>query len=136
MRREYVTDMQAVVWHLFAPERLGRAAQALLLDADAGLVKIYVPAVVLAEMIMVVERKRLKRGNLPQLFAHLETMQNNRSYELLPLLPSHVKDSHTLTAIPDIFDRLIVAETLRLGLPLITSDTVITGSGLVTVIWN
>ena len=133
---EYVADTHAVVWHLFARQRLGRAARALLQDADVGLVKIYLPAVALAEMIMVVERKRLPGANLPQMFAYLEARQNNRSYELLPLLPSHVKANHTLTVIPDIFDRLIVAETLRLGLPLITSDTVITGSGLVTVVWN
>ena len=38
------------------------------------------------------------------------------------------------SAIPDIFDRLIVAEALRLGLPLITSDSVIHASGLVNVV--
>lgn len=133
---EYVADTQAAIWHLFARQRLGPAARTVLQDADAGLVKIYLPEVALAEMIMVVERRRIQGANLPQLFAYLQQMQNNRSYELLPLLPAHVIASHTLTAIPDIFDRLVVAETLRLGLPLITSDSVIHASGLVNVVWD
>jgi PIN domain nuclease of toxin-antitoxin system len=44
--------------------------------------------------------------------------------------------SHTLTAISDIFDRLIVADTRRLGVPLLSRDTTIRDSGLVTTIWD
>ncbi|HWQ12437.1 MAG TPA: hypothetical protein VNL77_06545 [Roseiflexaceae bacterium] len=43
--------------------------------------------------------------------------------------PETVIASHTLTAIPDIFDRLVVAEARRLSLPLITRDAPIGGRG-------
>jgi PIN domain nuclease of toxin-antitoxin system len=52
------------------------------------------------------------------------------------LLPETVIESHTFTAIPDIFDRLVVAEARRLGLPLITRDATIKASGLVSVVWD
>ncbi len=67
---------------------------------------------------------------------HLNWMKSQPNYELMPLDPELVISSHTLTAIPDIFDRLIVAEALRLNLPLITRDSVIRASGLVNVIWD
>ncbi|MCI0388309.1 MAG: hypothetical protein MOB07_06040 [Acidobacteria bacterium] len=63
-------------------------------------------------------------------------MELSQYHELLPLLPETAVASRTLTAIPGIFDRLIAAEALRLGLPLITHDSVITNSGLVSVVWD
>jgi PIN domain nuclease of toxin-antitoxin system len=133
---EYVADSQAMVWHLFAPQRLGKRADQVLLDVDVGKVMIYLPAVVIAEMIMVVEKRRLPGAAMSQLVTRLNQMQTRKNYKFLHLDPNLVISSRTLTAIPDIFDRLIVAEALQLGLPLITSDSVIRASGLVNVIWN
>jgi len=133
---EYVADANAIAWHLFARQRLGNAALAALDEAEAGRAKIFIPAVAVAEVIMVVEKHRLQGATMPQLEIELGLMQQSANYELLPLLPDLVISSRTLTAIPDIFDRLIVAESLRFGLPLITSDTVIRSSGLVNVIWD
>ena len=133
---EYVADAHAIAWHLFAQERLGQAALRILDEAVSGLHKIYLPAVALAEVIMVVEKKRLHRATMQQLEIDLALMMRSANYEFLPLWPHHVIDSRTLTVIPDIFDRLIVAEALRLGLPLITHDTVITNSSVVPVIWH
>jgi PIN domain nuclease of toxin-antitoxin system len=73
---------------------------------------------------------------MSQLVTRLNQMQTRKNYKFLHLDPNLVISSRTLTAIPDIFDRLIVAEALQLGLPLITSDSVIRASGLVNVIWN
>jgi len=86
-----ITDAHALLWHLYWPQRLGRAAQRVFSDADAGQVCIHVPAVVVAE---------------------------------------------AFTSIPDIFDRLIVAETISRGVPLVTRDPVIRQSGLVSTIWD
>jgi PIN domain nuclease of toxin-antitoxin system len=133
---EYVADAHAIVWHLFARERLGKAAEAVLDDADAGQAKIFIPAVALAEMIMVVEKQRLQGATMPLLEIEVGLMQQSANYEFLPLLPDLVIVSRTLTAIHEIFDRLIVAEALRLNLPLITRDSVIRSSKLVNTIWD
>jgi PIN domain nuclease of toxin-antitoxin system len=133
---EYVADAHATAWHLFARQRLGKAALAAFDEAEAGRAKIFIPVVAVAEIIMVVEKRRLPGVTMSQLEIELGLMQRSANYELLPLLPDLVIFSRTLTTIPDIFDRLIVAEASRLGLPLITTDSVIRLSGLVNVIWN
>jgi len=133
---EYVADTQAMIWFLFASNRLKQGARSALRDAVAGKAKIYPPAVVIAEMIMIVEKRRIPGAAMAQLVNHLRWMNSQPHYELLPLDPELVISSRTLTVIPDIFDRLIVAEALRLGLPLVTSDSVIHSSGLVNVIWD
>jgi PIN domain nuclease of toxin-antitoxin system len=133
---DYVADAHAMVWHLFAQSRLGKDALTVLTDAAAGNTRIYLPAVAVAEMIMVLEKQRIPGITMSQLEIELELMRNSANYEFLPLFPETVIHSRTLTAIPDIFDRLIVAEAMRLGLPLITADSVIRASGLVSVVWD
>ncbi len=133
---EYVVDAHPLVWHFFTPTRLGSAARTILRDAEAGAHQIYLPAVALAEIIMVIERGRIPGVPMSQLITRLSMTQNLASFDFLPLLPDTIINSHNLTAIPDIFDRLIVAEAVRLGLPLITRDSVIRASGLVTVVWD
>lgn len=133
---EYVADAHALSWYLLASTRLAKTAKFVLREAAAGRVKIYLPAVAIAEMIMTVEKRRLPSATLPELILHLNWMKNQPNYELLPLDPDLVISSHALTVIPDIFDRLIVAEALRLNLPLITCDSVIQKSGAIKVIWD
>lgn len=133
---DYVADTHALIWYLFAESRVGNQALTVLTDAAAGNTRIYIPAVVIAEMIMVVEKRRIPGITMSQLEIELELMRNSASFEFLPLFPETVIQSRTLTAIPDIFDRLIVADALRLGLPLLTGDSVIHASGLVATIWD
>ena len=136
MSPEYVVDTHALVWSMYAPARLGRAAAAVFAEVDAGRAIAQVPAVVVAEVLMVVERGRLPGVGLAHLLPQLEAMRASDNYKLVPLLPEVVIGSHTLTAIPDIFDRLIVAEALVRGLHLVTKDGIIHGAGLVATIWD
>ncbi len=132
---EYVIDTHPLVWSLFAQHRLSTHTRDIFQQTELGAHRIVVPAIVVAELIMVVEKRRVS-ATLPELFVSLTSLQGSSSYQFLPLLPETVINSHTLTAIPDIFDRLIVAEALRLGLPLITRDATIAGVGLVRTVWD
>ncbi len=85
---------------------------------------------------MVVQKGRLPGVALSELLFHLEGMQPSDNYLLRPLLPQTVLDSHRWSSIPDIFDRLIVAESLELGMSLLSCDPVIRDSGLVKMIWD
>ncbi|MEN3335271.1 MAG: hypothetical protein V7641_4636 [Blastocatellia bacterium] len=133
---DYVADAHAMLWHLFDPRRLGAAARAAFVDADSGSARIILPAVVIAEMIMVIERGRLSGITINQLMAVLAAMQSGFNYVLYPLLPEVVIASHALAAMPDIFDRLIVADAQRLRMPLISHDKIISASGLISLVWN
>ncbi|WP_437627679.1 type II toxin-antitoxin system VapC family toxin [Sorangium sp. So ce1151] len=136
MIAEYVTDTHALLWSMYAPARLGSAAQQAFAAADAGSALIHVPAVVVAETIMVIERGRMPGISLAHLLPRLELMRTSDNYRLASLLPEVVLASHTLTAIPDIFDRLIVAEAIHRGTPLISKDAVIRRAALVTTVWD
>lgn len=127
---EYLTDAHALLWHLYGPQRLGEQARQVFADADAGQACIHVPAVVIAEALMVVQKGRLRGVTLAHLLPYLDAMATSDNYPLCPLLP------HTYTVIPDIFDRLIVTEAISRGLSLLTRDTIIRASGLVAVIWD
>ena len=132
---EYVTDTHPLVWALFAPRRLSQRTLAIFEQTAQGNHSIYIPTVVIAELIMVVEKRRVS-ATIPQLLAALHALQTASNYHLLPLIAETVIATHALLVIPDIFDRLIVAEAQRLDLALITRDTTIITSGLINVIWE
>jgi PIN domain nuclease of toxin-antitoxin system len=132
----YVTDAHALLWHLFLPQRLGKAANQAFQASDSGSATICVPAVAIAEMIMVTSKGRLPGATIVELLNHLQRIQTMTNFTLLPLLPETVITSHTLAAIPDIFDRLIVADAQRLNAPLLTRDTTIQATGLVATVWD
>ena len=133
---EYLTDAHALLWHLYGPQRLGAEARQAFADADAGQACIHVPAVVIAEALMVVQKGRLRGVTLAHLLPRLDAMATSDNYPLCSLLPHTVIVSHHYTVIPDIFDRLIVTEAISRGLPLLTRDAMIRASGLVAVIWD
>jgi PIN domain nuclease of toxin-antitoxin system len=64
---DYAADAHAMLWHLFEPRRLGAGARAAFADADSGSSRVFLPAVVVAEMIMVIERGRLPGTTINQL---------------------------------------------------------------------
>ena len=57
--KELVTDTHAFLWHLYLPSRLGPAAREAFAETDAGDARIYIPALVAAEALMVVQKNRL-----------------------------------------------------------------------------
>jgi PIN domain nuclease of toxin-antitoxin system len=105
-------------------------------DVDAGQAVIVIPAVVVAEVIMVVQKGRLSGASLDHLIPYLHSMNESENYPLAPLLPKTVIASHEHTIIPDIFDRLIVTEAILKDLSIITRDQTIRESGLVSTIWD
>jgi len=68
---EYVTDAHSLLWHLYRPQRLGRAAQQAFSASEAGQACIHVPAVVVAEALMVVQKGRLPGVDLSRLVPHI-----------------------------------------------------------------
>jgi PIN domain nuclease of toxin-antitoxin system len=105
-------------------------------EVDRGNARLYVPAIVVSEMLMVVEKGRIPNVAMQDLLDEIRLMELSQYHELLPLLLETAVASRTLTTIPDIFDRLIVAEALRLGLSLVTHDSIVASSGSVSVVWD
>ena len=67
---EYVTDTHPLVWSLFASNRLSTRVRDLFQRVELGEHIIVIPAVVIAELIMVVEKGRVS-GTMPELLQGL-----------------------------------------------------------------
>ena len=129
----YVTDTHPLVYHAQAkPNRLGRKARQLFLDADDGKTVIYVPAVVLWEIWM-----RVKEGDfvLPMRFDHwCRGLDASPGFAVTPLGWQVVDESRRFS-FKDHFDCLIAGTATLLGMPLITKDRDIEDCKLVETIW-
>ena len=64
---EYVTDTHTLLWHFYAPARLGAGARKVLAAADDGDARIRVPALVIAESMMVAQKGRIEGLTLERL---------------------------------------------------------------------
>lgn len=125
-----------LLWHLYLPSRLGLGARKAFAETDDGKARIFIPALVVAEAIMVVQKGRLPGTDLTELVGHLRAAHHSDNYVLSDLKAGTVLDSHPSAIIPDIFDRLIAVEAVARGLPLLSRDPVIRDSGLVPTVWD
>jgi PIN domain nuclease of toxin-antitoxin system len=132
----YVTDTHPMFWAMFSPDRLSSIAQTIFDKVGEGQHTIYVPAIVVTELMMIVER-RCTSVKYAEVHEMLRVLQRAGNYLFLPLMPETVMSSYSFSdQITDIFDRLIITEARRLRVPLITCDQGITSTGLVDVAWD
>src|SRR5689334_8261600 len=128
---EYVTDTHGLLWYFTHPQRLGPDALAAFAEVNSGQANLFVPVIVLAELIFAIEGGRV-HVEFDLLLQALQTIPN---VSLIDLSLARTLDLRTLTAIPEMHDRLVVAEALARGVPLIPRDQTITSSGLVRTVW-
>lgn len=126
----YLLDTHVFLWLLTAPDRVPRSVREQL---GAGSSTLYVSA---ASAMEVATKVRL--GKLPQARVLVDTWSTHvvalRATEL-PITTRHALTAGSLTwAHRDPFDRLLAAQSLLDGVPLVTADEALTtlpGLGLV-----
>ena len=119
----YVADTHALLWYLGGSPLLGVAARTAFDEAANGTSQVSVPAIALAELV---QRKRIGQSH---------RLRSAAGFRLTSLSPEVALRTRFLTALPDIHDRLIVAEALETGATLITRDQLIATSGLAPTVW-
>ena len=127
----YVSDTHALVWYLGGSPLLSAGARAAFDEGVSGSSQVSIPAIVLAEMIMLAEKRRspIDIGGI------VSALRANPGFRFTSLSPEIALRIQALTGLPDIHDRLIVAEALETGASLITRDQAIIASGLVRTVW-
>lgn len=130
----YVADTHTLLWHLFDPSRLSIIAFEAFQEIGQNEALLHLPAVVIAEALMIIEKKRVQ-GTQTQFEQLLQQMNTSDNYRIGQLDLTIVLKAAQYRQIKDIFDRLIVAEASLLNAPLITRDEEITASTLVPIIW-
>jgi predicted nucleic acid-binding protein len=127
---EFVSDTMALVRRVDG-KRLGAAAENAYVAAESGNGIIDVPGIVFAEIMYLVEKKRIKI-TLTDVTAYLTRNQNIREY---PLSFAVVNATADITDIRELHDRLIAGTARLLQRPLITNDPNIQASKWVQTIW-
>lgn len=122
-------DTHALLWWLAGDSRLSAPAR----SAIEGASTVHVSAVSVWEISIKTQLGKLPQGEL--LLAELPTVLERQGFLSLPivardgqmagLLPNHHRDP---------FDRMLAAQSLRLGLPLVSNDPAFVPYG-VSLVW-
>jgi PIN domain nuclease of toxin-antitoxin system len=127
----YVADTHSLVWYLGAPERLGPLARLAFTEAAIGRARIYVPVIVFAELVFIVERGKI-HADVHGIVRQLRALP---AFSILPLRLSIIRRLPALGSVPEMHDRLIGAEALAHKASVITRDRAIAEAGVVPTVW-
>lgn len=128
---KFVTDTMAYVLHL-EKRKMPETTKKIFQNAENGETEITVPAIVIAEIGYLSEKKRIDL-NLSDVSCHLEKSTN---FKEQPLNNEIIKTSYQIDDIPELHDRLIAGTAKYLNQELITNDPVIANSKHVKTIWK
>jgi predicted nucleic acid-binding protein len=127
---EWVTDTMGLILRLEG-RKLGSAAKLAFEAVENGSATIYVPAMTLAEILRLSEKKRI-RTTLQDTADYFKRHPSCREY---PLNLAVIEAAAQLLDISELHDRLIAATARLLQRPLITNDPVIQACAGVTTVW-
>jgi len=128
-----VTDTHALIFHAAGGGKLGPKARAHFEACERRQAILYIPAVVMWEVILLARAVRINLRRPARAF--FDDLFSNPAYQPLDITREHVMIADELRFTRDPFDALIVAVARDLSLPLITRDGPIRESGSVKVIW-
>lgn len=129
---DVVLDTHACVYALVAPDRLGKAARRVLKQVEAGQAVAWIPAAVVAEIVLLRELGRIRIG-LPELKSAVEGASSLR---FLTLDLRQLDEFAAHGGIRDPFDRLIISACRAVDAWLVTRDEALQESGLVRTLWT
>lgn len=126
-----VADTQALVWHLFEPRRLGRAARRAFEAVDQERWTCHVPVTILVELWLLHERRRLRVAPAEL----LAMLARHPAYDVLPFDVEQALEFGALSSVRDPMDRMIVAAARATRSRLVTADEALTDLGIETI-WD
>ena len=125
----YIADTHAWVFYLL--NRLPKKVDEIFSEAELGRAVIFVPTIVLAECVYLVERRKIYL-DFDELFSKLRIGGN-----FVPAsLTIHVVERLPKVSLPEIHDRIIVATAQALEAKELTRDEHIVSSGIVETVWK
>jgi len=127
----YVVDTHALIWYLLGDKKLGKSALAIFRAAERGETRLALSVIVLAELYFA----NARNGWFADYTTVFRAISSQPFFKLLPLDPRHVLDFDRDEAVLEMHDRIIAGVARRLGAPLISSDRILTASGVVKIVW-
>lgn len=127
----YVIDTHALKWYLLDEPQLGPGASAALKLVELGEAQLLIPAIVLAELVCVFEKK----GKTLPIETVLQNVASNTNTHLLDLGLTQLSAFKKLGPTLEMHDRMILADALLYGATLITKGRRLQSAGVVPTIW-
>ena len=127
----YVTDTHVLFWYLINSSALGANARLAFDEADSGQALIYIPAIVIAELYYLNEKK----GRPLDFATKYARLAQSSQFVLLPFYASDALDFDACSAVAEMHDRIIVDAARRLNVALMTRDAEVASSGIVATVW-
>ena len=132
---DFVTDTHALLWHLSEDPALSTTAKGTFRLADTGQAEIFIPSIVLAEVVYLTERQRVPADQIDRI-ANLPDTPGSH-YHAVALDTQIIQTMRRIPreTVPDMPDRIIAATALFLGLSLLTRDSRIAQLGMIQCVW-
>jgi PIN domain nuclease of toxin-antitoxin system len=126
------TDTHALLWYLYDDQRLSGRARSFLDDATEGADTVAVSSITPAEIVYLVEKRRVPPQSLERV---LVVLRQGAPFVEIPVDRNVVRSMVRISRrdVPDLPDRIIAATALRLGVPLISRDGRIRLSSVPTI---
>jgi len=128
---QYLADTVAIIRHFANVGKIGKAAKLILQDADSGKNTILISIISIVEILYLSERNKIPL-DFEDVRRKLLPLDN---FRIVDLDFDIVETAKTVQGL-ELHDRLIVATSLSLNIPILTSDQIKKESGKVYVIWK
>ena len=127
----YVTDSHSLIWYLLDSPKLSFNASEVFKAVEQGRAKLLIPAIVIAEIIFIVQSGKVQ-ADLDSLLLDIQESDN---FQISPLGLDELICLKEQIEIPEMHDRLIVYEALLKKGEIITKDKQIKDSGVAEIVW-
>lgn len=133
MKIRLVADTHALLWYLYSDPRLSTTAGTLMDATDAAGDQIAISAIVLAEVVYLIEKNRIDAAALDRILAALN--RKDSTLVEIPLDRWIIQAMRRIdrAQVPDLPDRIVAATALHLGVPVISRDRKIQSSTVATI---
>jgi PIN domain nuclease of toxin-antitoxin system len=130
---QVLADTHALIWYLFADERLSSEARSAFHGAIAAGFPILVSAISIIEIIYLEEKHRIPVGAAERIRRACEVEKPSIEVVAIDSDLAHGIRQIARAHVPDMPDRIIAATAVALGVTLVTRDAKIVASGVETI---
>ncbi len=131
---DYVLDTVALVRHL--EDDLPPSADRAFAEAERGDARLFLPEIALGEFVYLALRGRLRASNARGLLDEVLDQIRASTYLGVSSLSPGAWDDFLDLEIPELHDRMIAADAVHRGLPLVTNDPAFARVPRLRTVWR
>ncbi len=128
-----MADTHTALWHLFDDARLSHAARAFIDEAASARRKVAISTVSLAEVVYLVEKKRLPPSAYDELTQALADPEHVFTEAVFTAAIVQAMRQVSRAEVPDLPDRVVAATAVYFDVPIISRDKRIRNAHLATI---